>query len=196
MLAFFASIALIGIVVALNNITAFMLLAAFGFILSQDLFTSSRALLCLLCFGKHNRIARFLNSFCKRMHRKTFVSYSGVSDIRLMSDWRTSLISLSLSALKGAVLLALSLVCVYFTSTLQDAGVLITVFSGIVMGLAVMVLVSDSIQKPYFLGIFRNPLFPKFSGDIANYKPKRRRLLYASVPQRIILQYGKIGIVT
>ncbi len=182
--------------VALDNVIAFILLAVFGFILSQDLVTGPKALLYLLSSRRHNRISRFLKSCCKQVYKRSFVSYSGITDIRQMSDSRSCLISLLLSSIKGATLLALGLVCVYFTVTLQDAGVrgvLIKIFSAIVFALTVAIFVSDSVQKPYFLGVFRNRLFPSFTGEISKYKLQRKKLYYASVPQKIILPYGMVN---
>lgn len=177
-----------------------MLLTAFGFLLSHNLVTPPKALLCLLSSRGHNRISRYLNSCCKQVRKRTFVSYTGIAaDFHLMSNARTCLISFLVILFKGVLLLALSLVSVYFTSTLQDQDVrdlLVKIFSGITFGLVVVMFVSDSLQKPYFLGIFRNHLFPHFTGDVKKYKVQRKKLSYASVPQRIILPYGNHKICT
>ena len=88
-----------------------------------------------------------------------------------MSNSRSYLISLLLCSVKGSILLALGLLSVYFTFTLQDnRELIIQVFSGIAITLSVML----------------------FIGNIANYKFKRKRLHYISVPQRIFLAYGKL----
>lgn len=188
------SIASVGVVVPASDIASFLLLTVFGFLLSQDVFKHTKAVLSLLSSRQHHRVARCTDSLCQSVFRKTFVSYGGgVGEVRAMSDLRVYLWSVLFSAVKESVLLAISLVCIYFTATVESAErrlLLTRVFSSVVIVLCAFVFVSDCLQRPYVLGVVRNCLFPKLMGDVAIFKAKKRRLQYASIPRRLILAAG------
>ena len=193
---FIASVISVAIVVPVSDTVSFMLLTAFGFFLSQDIFKHVKCILTLLSSRQSNRIARFVNSLCKEVSDKTFVSYGGVGKVRMLSNLRTYLLSVLFSALKSSVLLAVSLLCIYFTSTVGSADmrlILTRVFSGLVIALCGCVTISDSLQRPYLLRLFRNCLYPKLTGDVAVFKAKKKRLQYASLPRRLVLATGREG---
>lgn len=99
-----------------------------------------------------------------------------------------------ISVLKGSVILAGSLVCVHYTSTVEDMEtrkLLTTVFSGAVIALGGIVTISDSFQRPYFFGVVRNWLYPRYSGHVKHSRVHRSRLHHASLPRRIIVYFGE-----
>lgn len=193
-MVFIASIVSLAIVVSLNDITSFMLLTAFGFLLSQDVFSNFKAVLFVLSSKRQNRIDGFVNSSYKNVFKKTFTSYGGIRGVRMTLNSSSYLLSLLLPVLGGALLLAGGSVCVYFTSTVERAGtrdLLTKIFPGVTIFLCVFVIVSDSLQRPYIFGIVRNYFYPKLTGDVAIFKRKWKRLHCFSVPRRIILHYSE-----
>lgn len=195
LIAFVASVVSIAIAVSISNVTAFtLLMTTFGFLLSSDIFYHWKAMLCLLSSKQSNRVTKFVYSSFSRVFTKTFVSYSGLGGVRLMADVRSYLISFLLSFLRGSIVLAGGLVCIYFTSKVENMetrGILTKSFSGITVGLCTLVLVSDAFQRPYFLGIFRNCIFPKSASRIEKSKAHRRKLHYASFPRRIMIHFSE-----
>ena len=179
--------------VPLNDVLIFVMLATtFGFLLSHNIFSHFKALLCLLSTKRNNRISRCLYSSADSVFSKTFVSYTGLGSARLMLGFRSYFTSVVFSVVKGSVVLAGSLVCVYYTSTVQDMEtrkLLTEIFAGTVIGLYGVVVISDSIQRPYFLGVIRNWVFPKYPRHKSR---RRRRLHWASLPRRVIVFFGKV----
>lgn len=193
---FWTSFILVAIVVSLvSDVLLFaLLMATFGFLLSQDNFSNFKAFLCLLSFKKSNRITRYIYSSLSKVFTKTFISYSGINDVHLMRDVRSFVIFLLISTLKGSVILAGGLVCVYFTSKVQDPEkkmLMTRIFSGITISFCAIVLISDSIQRPYILGIVRNFLFPKSASHVAKFKSQRKKLSYASFPRKVLLSLSE-----
>ena len=193
---FSVSFILVAIMVSLvSDILLFtLLMAAFGFLLSQDIFSTFKAFLCLLSFKKSNRMTRYVYSSLSKVFTKTFISYSGINDVHLMHNVRFFVIFLLVSTLKGSVILAGGLVCVYFTSKVQDPEkimLLTRIFSGITISFCALVLISDSIQRPYILGIVRNFLFPKSTNHVADFKSQRKKLNFASFPRKVLLSLSE-----
>ena len=175
-------------------ITAHLVLATFGFLLSQDFFTHFKMIIYLLTSQCHNRISRFISFTCKRVVSKTYKSYVGIGDFHTISKFSYFLQLLSTS-LRAIILLAASLVGLYFTSDgkIEDTRreLMIRIFSGWLIGLCVLVVVSDSLQRPYLLGVIRNLLHPKLTGSLKQFKWKRKKLHFISVPRRIIVIYSE-----
>ncbi len=190
------SVISIGIVIPLsNNIVALMLLTAFGFLLSRDLLNNFGVFVYLIASRHQNRISRAVISTWNKISSK---AYKEIIDFRSISPFCVYLASFSLTFLKGAVLLVLSLLGIYFTSTLGAADtreLLTTIFSGCTIGLCVLLSLSDILQQPYYFGMVRNFFYPKLTGTIAQYKLKRERLQYASVPRKIVLVYSELYII-
>ena len=191
-----ASSVSVAIAVSLSSVTAFaLLMATFGFLLSHNIFSNFKAMLCLLFFKQNNRIAKCFYSSCKRVFTKTFISYSGLGSAGGLRDLRSYLIFLFVLILKGGIVLGVGLVCVYFTSAVQDGTdtkrLLTIVFSSVVICLWVFVLVSDALQRPYVLGIVRNCCYPKSAGHIGGSAPRRRILHYFSLPRRVVVYFGE-----
>ena len=86
-----------------------------------------------------------------------------------------------------------SLVIVYFTFTTSGSGasVATTSVGSVLIGLYIAITVSDTVQGVYFLGLFRNPLFPKCSGSTEKFKRWRKCLGYLSIPRRLAVAYSK-----
>lgn len=179
-----------------NGTASLLLLTAFGYLLSQDPYIHCKALLCLMSCQCHSRLGRFVKSNTCQVFSKTLQSYSGVGDVHTLSKNISSyFISLSLGALKGCVMLLVSLLSVYFTSTAvndDNRDLLVKIFSGIFIGTGAIVFISDSFQASYIFGIIRNPLLPTLTGGIAMYKLKKYRFDFMSLPRKIIIAYGKL----
>ena len=195
--AFVATVVAVTIGVVIKNSTAsLLLLTAFGYLLSQDPYIHYKALLYLMSSQLHNRIGRFVKSITSQVFSKTFLSYSGIGDVHTMSRNVSSyFIYISLCALRGYVMLLVSLLSVHFTSTTvndDNRDLLIRIFSGFFIGVSVFVFASDSFQTSYIFGIVRNPLLPVFTGDIAMYKFRKYRFDFVSLPRKIIIVYGKL----
>lgn len=191
---FVASVVSVVIVVPLENTTSSMLLVTFGFLLSCDIFSNFKAMLYLISSKPRNRITRHIYSLCKKVQEKKFISYSGLGQIRPMSNSRSYLINFLLSISKGALLLGGSLTSIYYTSTVENAErrrVLLMTFSCLMIAVCLSVIVSDWMQKPYIWGIISNFFYPKYISTTQKYKLSRKKLQYLSMPRRIILSYSK-----
>ena len=194
-----ASAIAVVVAVSLSDVTTFaVVMALFGFLLSHDPFSHLKALLCLLSLKRSNRIARFLHSLFRRGLAKKFVSHR-LGDVRPLTDWTGYLFHLFLSSLKECVSLAGALVCVYFTSRVEDEDngrLLATIFSGVTIALCLFVFVSDGLQQPYLLGLVRNWLYPRAGGggggQMQGYKPCRQRLHYASIPRKVVICFSEL----
>ena len=189
-----ASILSVIVVIPTEDTTSFLLLTAFGFLLSQDIFNSFKAIVCLVTSNPRNRITKFLNSLCNRQFKKMLRSYSGITGIRVISDSHSCRIFLILATLKGIILLVISLGCVYFASTMEisERKLVINIFSGSLIFLAASVFVSDNLQTPYIFVVFRNYSYPKLTGSIEEFKSKIRNFHRTSIPRKIMIIYGKL----
>lgn len=156
--------------------TAVLLATFFGYALSQDLF---------LCVRILWNIA----------HRKIFFKFptSNCFDCKPVIRWKVYTL---VSTLQGVVLLIISLPLVYFTFTAEESAKFVAskVAGGCVLTLSVFLWASGSSQGIYILGLFRNPLHPWTSEDIQKFKYWRRILEYFSVPGRLVLGYGELGL--
>ena len=185
-----ASVAIVT-VVPLNDLTLSVLLAAaFGFLLSQDVFTVAKSPIYLLSFVWN---AKFLQSIRIQMMTKTFVSFAGL-DCRPLLSMKSLAIHYLLSAVKGMLLLAASLVIIYYSFTSngdsEDLGAKIT--GGLVIGSFCLLQGSHLLQRVYLVQVLRNPLFPKQSESVTKFSKRRKLLLYLSIPGRILCTYGKL----
>lgn len=188
LITFIAAVVATAIVVPLNNFLFLLLATAFGFLLSHDIFSHFKALLCLLSTKRNNRIARWLYSSADSVFAKKYV---WLGNAHPMHGLRSYFLAVVFSVVKGSVILAGGLVCVHYTSRVHDVEtrkLLDRIFSGVIIGICGVVIISDSIQQPYFMGIFRNWLFPKYPRHKSR---KRRRLHWASWPRRILAFFGK-----
>ena len=150
-----------------GSYTASLLLAVTtGYLLSQDLFLSARVLL-------HS------------LRRKA----NGSSQIH----WKTFARHLLKSTAGGSVLLVVSILLVYFSSTANGMAkrTASRVTGGCVIAIHLLLYMSSACQGTFILGLFRNPLHPWRSDDVQKYKSWRKRLSYCSIPRTLVLTYGK-----
>ena len=174
-----------------DRTTAALLATAFGYLLSQDIFSNLKALGCLLT-SKCKPISRLSNHLWKGIFSKTFSSYCRI-DFHPISGLKSYLLHLTVSTLEGALLLSSGLVIVYFTFTTSGSGanVATAIIGSVLIGLYIAITVSDTLQGVYFLGLFRNPLFPKCSGSTEKFKRWRKCLGVLSIPRRLAVAYSK-----
>ena len=190
---FTLSVVLVIIPAALPNRIASVLLATvFGYLLSQDIFSNVKALACLLT-SKCKPISRLTLLFWGRVFSKTFSSYCHLN-CHPISGFKSYLVHLAVAAIEGTILLSFSVVIVYFTFSRSDENLLTVVVGSVLIGLYVAVMVSDSLQGVYILGMFRNPLYPKHSGSTEKFKRWRKRLGYLSIPRRLTVAYSESAI--
>lgn len=188
---FILSLIAVTIVASLTDHTLSVLLAtAFGFLLSQDIFLNTKALLSFVTLP-----CKIGSSLRNQLFNKTYISYSAI-DFHSVDNYKSYLIHLLVSAFKGAFFLAVSLTIVYFVFTLSSAEELVTsIIAGCVIGLYVLLQFSDTLQSVYIFKIFRNPLFPKQCENAEKFKKGRNRLRYLSIPRRLIVTYCESNLV-
>ena len=174
-----------------DHTTAVLLATAFGYLLSQDIFSNLKALACLLT-SKCKPISRLSHHLWKGIFSKTFSSYCHI-DFHPISGLKSFLLHLTVATLEGAILLSSGLVIVYFTFSTSESGsnMATTSVGSVLIGLYIGITVSDTLQGVYFLGLFRNPLFPKCSGSTEKFKRWRKCISYLSIPRRLAVAYGK-----
>ena len=174
-----------------NRTTAVLLATAFGYLLSQDIFSNLKALACLLN-SKCKPITRLSHHFWKGVFSKTFSSYCHI-DFHPISGLKSFLLHVTVTTLEGALLLSSGLVIVYFTFNTSGSGANLATTSvgSVLIGLFIVITLSDTFQGVYFLRLFRNPLFPKCSGSTKKFKRCRKYLSYLTIPRRLALAYGK-----
>ena len=182
------SVAIVASLTTLNDTLSVLLATAFGFLLSQDIFTCFKSPIYLLSLLSK---AKFLHSVRSQL-TKTFTSYYGW-DCQTMSNLKTLAVHYLVSIIKGAALLAVSLVIVYFTFLSSgDAEVIGTqVTAGVIIGLFCLLQGSHMLQKIYLFGVLRNPLFPNQAENVTKFYKRRKLLHYASIPARLIDTYGE-----
>lgn len=182
------SVAIVASLATLNDTVSVLLATAFGFVLSQDIFTCFKAPIYLLSLTSK---AKFLHSIRTQFTDKTFTSFYGW-DCKTMSNLKTIAVHYLIS-IKGATLLAASLVIVYFTflssGDAEEVGTKIT--AGTMIGLFCLFKGSDMLQKVYLFGVLRNPLFPKQAENVTIFNKRRKLLHYISVPVRLIHTCGE-----
>lgn len=144
-----------------SSSAALLLAVITGYLLSQDLFLFADIIL--------NLISK--RSF--QAHRKVF--------------WHVLA-----STVSGCVLLITNGLLVYFSFTASDMAKKLAsrVTGSCVIVLNVLLHSSSVCQRPYILGLFRNPLHPWRSEDVQKFKSWRRRLSYCSLPRTFVLTYG------
>lgn len=183
------SVAIVASLATLNDTLSVLLATAFGFLLSQDLITSSKIPLYLLSLLSR---AKILRSVYVQVTDKTFTSFYGW-DCQTMSDLKFLAVHYVISIIKGATLLAASLVIVYFTflsnGNAEELGTKIA--AGIVIGLFCLLQGSNILQRIYLFGVLRNPLFPMQAENVTKFNKRRKLLHYVSIPARIIHAYGE-----
>ena len=183
------SVAVVASLATLNDTLSVLLATAFGFLLSQDLITSSKIPLYLLSLLSR---AKILRSVYVQVTDKTFTSFYGW-DCRMMSNLKYLAVHYVISIIKGATLLAASLVIVYFTflssGNAEELGAKIA--AGIVIGLFCLLQGSNILQRIYLFGVLRNPLFPLQAENVTKFNKRRKLLHYVSIPARITHAYGE-----
>ena len=190
---FLLSVCSVIIVSAVTDLTLTVLLSAlFGFIFSHNIFSIFSLLMCSLLSVCRSLPFR-LKSLCDEVFDRIFLSLTGI-DFRKTNRIQVHLVYFALSIFKGAILLTVSLVILYFTFTATDIpskDLALTVLGGFVFGSFVLIEVSDALQRVYLLGVFRNPLFPWTCDNVANFKSRRKLLRYISIPRTQTTNYGK-----
>ena len=183
------SVAIVASLATLNDTVSVLLATAFGFLLSQDIFTCFKAPIYLLSLLSK---AKFLHSIRTQFTDKTFTSFYGW-DCQMMSNLKTIAVHYLISIIKGAILLAASLIIVHFTSLssggAEEIGTKITAW--IVIGLYCLLQGSNMLQRIYLFGVLRSPLFPKEAENVTNFNRRRKLLHYVSIPVRLIHTYGE-----
>ena len=180
----------VAIVASITSNTLSVLLAtAFGFMLSQDVFTMIKSPIYLLSLILN---VKYFQSTQTQITTKTFISLFGW-DCRPLSSVKTLAIHYLVSVVKGTLLLATSLVIVYYTFTssgdVEDLGARVT--GGLVIGLFIVLRGSHSLQRVYLMQTLRNPLFPKQSENVSMFRKRRKLLHYLSTPGRVLHTYGE-----
>ena len=161
---------MVSIIAQYSSYTASLLLAVVtGYLLSQDPFLSARIL---------SHSLRRKGNGSSKIHWKTFVRH------------------LLTSTARGSVLLVLSILLVYFSSTANDIAkrTASRVTGGCIIALHLFLYIASACQGTYVLGLFRNPLHPWRSDDVQKYKSRRERLSYCSIPRTLVLTYGKFDL--
>ena len=191
---FILSVVSMAIPAALANRTASILLATvFGYLLSQDIFSNLKVLACLLT-SKCKTVSRLTRPLWEGVFSKTFTSYCHLNCLPI-SGLKSYLAHLAVAAIEGTILLSISLVVVYFTFSRSHEKLPTTAVGSVLIGLYVAVIVSDSLQGVYVLGLFRNPLYPKHSGSTEKFKTWRKRLGYLSLPRRLTVAYSESAMI-
>ena len=183
------SVVVVASLTMLNDTISVLVATVFGFLLSQDIFTCFKVPFYLLSLLSK---AKFLHSVRAHLTDKTLISFYGW-DCQTMSNLKTIAIHYLVSIIKGAALLAVSLVIIYFTflssGNAEEIGTKIT--AGIVIGLYCLLQGSHMIQRIYFFGVLRNPFFPKQAENVTKFNKSRKLLHYASIPARLVHTYGE-----
>jgi hypothetical protein len=163
------STVLVATVAHFSNSTAALLLAsASGYLLSHDLFSLSPII---------NPLIRLLFK-TKRLSSKV--------------QWKPYTRHLVISSLRGSVLMLISLLLVYFSSSARGGSKTVAgrVLGSILITLWLILSISGASQGIYVLGLLRNPLHPwRSSEDIQRYKAWRKRLSYCSILPQLALTY-------
>ena len=183
------SVAVVASLVTLNDTLSVLLATAFGFLLSQDIFTCFKVPIYILSkLSKGN----FFHSIRTQFTDKTFTSFYGW-DCQTMTNLKLLVVHYLISVIKGATLLVASLVVVYFTfSSSGDAEEIGTkIAAGITIGLYCLLQGSNILQKMYLFGVFRNPIFPKQAENVMKFSKRRKLLHYVSLPARLFHTYGE-----
>lgn len=183
------SVAIVASLAALNDTVSVLLATAFGFLLSQDIFTCFKVPIYLLLLLSK---AKFLHSIHTQFTEKTFTSFYGW-DCQTMSTLKNLAVHYLISIIKGATLLAASIIIVYFTflssGDAEEMGTKIA--AGIVIGLFCLLQGSNMLQRIYLFGVLRNPLFPKQAENVTKFNKRRKLLHYVSIPARLIHTFGE-----
>ncbi len=183
------SVAVVASLAALDGTVSILLATAFGFLLSQDIFTCFKVPIYLLSLLSK---AKFLNSIHAHFVDKIFTSFYSW-DCQAMSTLKSLAAHYLISIIKGATLLAASFVIMYFTflssDEVEEMGTKIT--AGIAIGLFCLLQGSGVFQRMYLFGVLRNPLFPKQAENVTKFNKMRKLLHYVSIPARLIHTYGE-----
>lgn len=182
-------VSVVTVTVLTDRSVAVLLAAAFGYVLSQDIFSNVKVLGYII--SKCGPFLR-LRSPCRRVFSKTFGSYSSL-DFHPISDPRSYAATLAIGILKGVILLTISLVITHFAFDLSGGAedLTQTIVASSLIALYVVSLASDSLQGVYVLRVFRNPLHPHNCENVEKFRKKRKLLSYISVPKRLTALYGE-----
>ncbi len=173
------------VAVLTNRSIAVLLGTAFGFFLSQDLFSHLKVLGYLLA-SKCSRI------WCGDVFSKTYASYFLLGDFKAIATlekyWRV----FAASVVRWVALLLLSLILVYFTFQHSHEA---KSLGRIILAIALIVgylftVVSDNLQRIYIFGVVRNPFYPHGFENAQKFRRKRALLGYASLLRRLMIGYG------
>ena len=93
---------------------------------------------------------------------------------------------------RGCILIVISALLVYFSSTASDMVKRLAsrVAGSCIIVLTLLLLTSNACQRPYVLGLLRNPLYPWRSENVEKFKSWRKKLSYFSFPRTLVLTYG------
>ena len=171
------SVLLVAVVEAHSRLAGFLLAACFGYTLSQDLSHLVRIFWSITCKKPSFKIPTSICFYCN-----------------FATNWKVFVL---ISVLKGVVLLSLSSLLIYATFMAKgSAGVTGSkTVGGCVLTLSVLLWLSATSQGIYVLGVFRNPLHPWNLKNLKKFKQHKAIPWFYGIPRRIILDYGKVGIV-
>lgn len=161
--------------------SSLLLSTALGFALSHNLPHLLHLLLRTLCP-------------CRKLDwasAKLLVSLTGIDCVRV-KQLKCSVLYWCVASVRSGLLLGIALLVVYFTWTASDPTVPMNILGGVLLGVYVLVKVSDQLQTVYLCGVIRNPLFPWVCDNIVTFKTKRKLLQYCALPRAIGLHYGKL----
>ena len=170
---------------------AVLLASAFGFLLSQDIFTNLKALVSPL-FTKCSSLSGTLKTSCSSVFSDSYLVFFTLW-FRPLSSIKYYLVALCFGVPAGLFLLGSSLVILNFTFNTRDSSQRLakTVTGGVIVGLCVFVRLSNALQGVYLLRLFRNPLYPHWCSNVVKFRARRKILAIFSAPRRIILDYGE-----
>ena len=155
-----------------SSSTATLLLATTtGYLLSQDLFLITNI---LMNYSRRKSSVGFEANRSIRVRQKSFFRHILVSSVR------------------GCLLLIVSVLLVYFSSTAKDTAKRVAgrVAGSCTVALTLFLWTSGTCQGIYVLGLFRNPLHPWRSEDVQKYKSWRKKLSFCSMLRTLVLTYG------
>lgn len=185
------AVAAVAAVASLSDRAMAALLASLaGFLLSQDVFTWFSAGVSALA-SKCGPLTGTLRA-CDGVFSSSYLLLCSFR-FKPLSGVKSLLLSLLVATPKAAVLLGGSLAVLYFSFGAEGGGERLarTVAGGVLVGLCLLLRLSDALQRVYVLRLFRNPLFPRECSNGRRFRARKNVLAGFSVPRRIILAYGE-----
>ena len=183
----------IGIAVT-DATTSLLLLTGFGFILSQSMYSYTRALLYQMSCICNSKLEKFIKSKTQKVFSKTLLSFTGLGDIHKLN--KSFVCSVFVSLAKNSFALLCSILIVHYTSVINTSS------SGrddLARGMAiawittsVVVFINDHLQRIYFLGIVKNFLSPRLSTNLMKFNRMKTCTDMFGIIRKIMILYCKL----